>query len=207
MYIYSRSAVAAPGKAPAAMAFAVEAAARITKITGIPVSVYRANFGAPLGSILWSTRYDSHQQMADAQAKWTADAAMTAFAATAVGLFQPTLTDGLTEIVSTSMAAPSAVVSATQATIANGKIAEAMELGVAIQAAIAKATGLGAAFCADVYGNYGGVRWLVGAASMAEVDAGRTAMNADPTFQSLVAKAGDCYLAGSGQIGLITKVN
>ena len=129
MYIYSRTAVAAPGKAVAAMAFAVEAAARITKITGIPVSTYRANFGMPLGSILWSTRYDSHAQMADAQAKWTSDASMTAFTATAVDLFQPTLSDGLTEIVATTMAGPAAIVSATQATIANGKIAEAMEIG------------------------------------------------------------------------------
>lgn len=207
MYIYSRTAVAAPGKAVAAMAFAVEAAARITKITGIPVSAYRFNFGAPLGSILWSTRYDSHQQMADAQAKWTSDAAMVAFTATATDLFQPTLTDGLGEVVSTTMAGPAAVVAVTLATAANGKIAEAMELGVEIQAAVAKATGLGTAFCADVYGAYGGVRWLIGGASMADIDAGRAAMNADSAFQKLVAKAGDVYLAGSGQTGLITKVN
>ncbi len=207
MYIFSRTAVAAPGKAPAAMAFAVEVAAKVTSISGIPLNVYTASFGLPLGSILWSSRVDSHVQLADLQAKVLGDAGYMAMIEKGTELFAPGITDGLTEIVSTSMAAPAAVVSATQATIANGKIAEAMELGVAIQAAIAKATGLGTAFCADVYGAYGGVRWLVGAASMAEVDAGRAAMNADPTFQSLVAKAGDCYLAGSGQIGLITKIN
>lgn len=207
MYLFSRTALAAPGKAPAAMAFAVEVAAHVGSITGIPLNVYTATFGMPLGTILWSSRVDSHAQLAEIQAKTFADAGYMAMVENATDLFQPGITDGLTEIVSTSMAAPSAVVSATQATIANGKIAEAMELGVAIQAAVAKATGLGTAFCADVYGAYGGVRWLIGGASMADMDAGRTAMNADPTFQSLVAKAGDCYLAGSGQIGLITKIN
>lgn len=207
MYIFSRTAVAAPGKAPAAMAFAVEVAAKVATLTGIPLSVYTGTFGVPLGTILWSSRVDSHVQLAEIQAKTLGDAGYMAMVESATDLFQPSITDGLTEIVSTSMAGPSAVVSATQATIANGKIAEAMELGVAIQAAVAKATGLGTAFCADVYGAYGGVRWLIAAASMAEVDAGRAAMNADPTFQSLVAKAGDVYLAGSGQIGLITKIN
>ncbi len=207
MYIFSRTAVVAPGKAPAAMAFAVEVAAKAASISGIPLNVYTAAFGMPLGTILWSSRVDSHAQLGEMQAKILGDAGYMAMVEKATDLFQAGIQDGLTEIVSTTMAAPAAVVSATQATIANGKIAEAMELGVAIQAAVAKATGLGTAFCADVYGAYGGVRWLIGGASMADLDAGRAAMNADPTFQSLVAKAGDCYLAGSGQIGLITKIN
>lgn len=207
MYIFSRTAVAAPGKAVAAMTFAVEVAAKVTAITGIPISAYRANFGAPLGSILWSARYDTMAQSADVEAKLGVDSGYTEFVNSATDLFHPAITDGLTEIVSTTMSAPAAVVSATQAVMVSGKIAEAMELGVAIQQAVAKATGLGTAFCADAFGAYGGVRWLIGAASMAEMDAGRAAMNADPTFQSLVAKAGDVYLAGSGQIGLITKLN
>ena len=207
MYIFSRTATTAPGKEVAAMAFAVETAAKAASITGIPCSAYRANFGLPLGTILWSARHDSHAQLAEFEAKLAGDAGWATLTAKAPELFGPVWTDAFTEVVSTSMAAPAAVVSVTMATAANGKIAEAMELGVAIQAAVAKATGLGTAFCADVYGAYGGVRWLIGAASMAEVDAGRAAMNADPTFQSLVAKAGDCYLAGSGQIGLITKIN
>ena len=93
------------------------------------------------------------------------------------------------------------------ATIANGKIAEAMELGVAIQAAVAKATGLGTAFCADVYGTYGGVRWILGGGSIADLDKARTAMNTDTAVQALVGKAGDVYLAGSGQNSLLTKIN
>ena len=32
-------------------------------------------------------------------------------------------------------------------------------------------------------------------------------MNADATLQSLVGKAGDCYLAGSGQNSLLSKIN
>ena len=42
---------------------------------------------------------------------------------------------------------------------------------------------------------------------MADMGAGRAAMNADPTFQTLIVKAGDAYLAGSGHNGLITKIN
>ncbi len=207
MYIFSRTATAAPGKAVAAMTFAVEVAAKVTAITGVPISAYRANFGAPLGGILWSARYDTMAKSAEVEAKLAADAGYTAFVNSASDLFHPIITDGLTEIVSTTMSAPAAIVSATQAVMVSGKIAEAMELGVAIQQAVAKATGLGTAFCADAFGSYGGVRWLIGAATMAEMDAGRAAMNADPTFQALVVKAGDLYLAGSGQVGLITKIN
>lgn len=207
MYLFSRTATSVPGKNVAAITFAVEVAAKVTSITGIPVNVYRANFGAPLGSVLWSARYDSHAQLGECEAKLFADAGYKAMEASAADLFHPTVANGLTEVVSTTMAGPAAIVSVTQAVITNGKIAQAMELGVAIQQAVAKATGLGTAFCADVYGAYGGVRWLIGASSMADVDAGRAAMNADPTFQSLVTQAGDVYLAGSGQIGLITKMN
>ena len=207
MYIFSRSAVAAPGKIGAAMAFAVEVAAHVTSVSGIPLSVYRGNFGAPMGTIMWTARYDSQAQSADVEAKLFIDAGYTAMIDKAADLFQPVATDALTEIVSTTMAAPSAVVAVTMATAANGKIAEAMELGVALQEAVAKATGLGTAFCADVYGAYGGCRWLIGASSMADMDAGRAAMNGDSAFQKLVAKTGDIYLAGSGQNGLITKIN
>lgn len=207
MYIFSRTATALPGKQVAAMAFAVETAAMAASITGIPVSAYRANFGLPLGTIVWSSRQDSHAQLSEFEAKLNGDPGWATVTSKASELFGPVWTDGFTEIVSTTMAGPAAVVSATMATAANGKLAEAMELGVEIQQAVAKATGLGTAFCADVYGAYGGVRWLIGGASMAEVDAGRAAMNADPDFQKLVAKAGEVYLAGSGQIGLITKLN
>ena len=207
MYIFSRSAVIAPGKIAPAMTFAIEVAAKVTSITGIPVSTYTTTFGAPLGTVLWSARYDSQAQSADVAAKLGVDAGYAAFTEQAPALFGPVWTDGFTEIVSTTMAGPAAVVAVTMATAANGKIAEAMELGVAIQEAVAKATGLGTAFCADVYGAYGGVRWLIGGASMADMDAGRAAMNADPAFQTLIGKAGEVYLAGSGQNGLITKIN
>ena len=207
MYIFGRTGVAAPGKTAAAMTFAIEVAAKVTSITDIPLNVYRGNFGGPLGTILWSSRYESQAQAFEVEAKVLGNASYLAMVDSATDLFLPTVTDGLTEIVSTSMAAPAALVAVTMATIANGKIAEAMELGVAIQAAVAKATGLGTAFCADVYGTYGGVRWILGGGSIADLDKARAAMNTDTALQALVGKAGDVYLAGSGQNSLLTKIN
>ena len=79
--------------------------------------------------------------------------------------------------------------SSTVAVPANGKIAEAVAFGVKTQTRLAT-TGLTTAFGTSVFGAYGGVGWLVGADTLAELDTLQHFMTTDAEFGTMVAEAG-----------------
>ena len=59
MFLYTRASLALPSKQIEATTFALEAAERVSKITGVDVHVTSAMFGAPIGSLRWSGFFDS----------------------------------------------------------------------------------------------------------------------------------------------------
>ena len=59
MYLFSRGTIAALGRQFDAIPAAIEVGAMVTKITGREVNVFTARFGAPQGSVMWSSRADS----------------------------------------------------------------------------------------------------------------------------------------------------
>ena len=206
MYLFTRTATISPEHQLDGMAFVVNIAAKAASITGVPASVYRVAFGAPLGSVLWSSVFESHAALEAAEQKLMADAGYVEATTTSSHLFTGTVDDALATPVSSTLTAPNASYWVTQATITGGKLTQAVELGVEIQTHIAEVTGQPTAFLTDTYGPFGQVRWLTGANSAAEMDKVRDTLGTDPKFLSLVGRAGDCFAQGSGHSVLIHKV-
>lgn len=206
MYLFTRTATINPEHQLKGMAFVVDIAAKAASITGVPANVYRVSFGAPLGSVLWSSIFESHAALEAAEQKLMADPAYVKATTTSTHLFTGTVDDALATPVTSTLTAPNASYWVTQASIAGGKLTKAIELGSAIQAHIAEATGAPSAFLTDSYGPFGQVRWLTGADSAAELDKVRDTLLVDPTFLGLVEQAGDCFAQGSGHSVLIHRV-
>ena len=207
MYIFSRAGTIKPDHLIDGSTYAVEVAAKVKAITGTTVNVYRSLYGQPLGTVLWTVRAETQAELADLAAKLAADPGYVTMTQKGASLFTGNHVTALGSIVSSTLLAPKPIVAAVQAVIANGKIAKAMEFGVAAQALVAKISGLPTAFVSDTFGTFGGVRWLTGADTMEQIDHLQQVMATDKSYQALVETAGDLFIEGSGQNGLIQKIN
>lgn len=208
MYIFSRTATIKPEHLDEGIAFAVEIAAHVTTVTGKAVNVFNLTFGAPMGTVMWSSRHESQAEAADISAKLLVDPGYMASVKAHVHLLVSSPTDALVNVVSSTLEAqPRSIYEITRSTIANGKFAKAMAFGVKAQEFVAKATGLPTAFTSSVYGAYGEVGWLVGGSSMADIDLLREVESGDPAFLALLEEAGDLFVEGSGTNSLIEKLN
>ncbi len=155
----------------------------------------------------FSCRVESQAALGDLFAMLAADASYAQAVQDAAHVFDGTATDALTSVVSSNLTAPKPIVWGTQATIANGKFAAAMALGVEIQGFVSTVTGLPTAFCSDPYGAYGQVRWLTSADTMADMDHVSEVLSTNAEFASMLDRAGACFLPGSGQNALLQQID
>lgn len=207
MYIFSRTAKIVGAKAAEATSFAVDIAGEVKSITGVNVNVYQVAFGAPMGTIVWSARFDTQAALAANSGTLAANASYVAKTAAAAELFEGDFVDRLNLVVSSSLAAPKSVVQATQATILGGRYAQGYELGVKFQETVARVTGQTTAFVAAQYAAVGGVGWLAAADSVGELEEGQGKLNTDPGWNELITHVGEVYAAGTGQSMLMMKIN
>lgn len=207
MLIFARTATVSPGHQLAGMTFAVEIATRVSEITGAKLSVYQSVFGLPLGTVMWTERLETIAELGEQTSKLMANPAYVDAIEKAGHLFGPIGEDMLINVVATSSTGPKPITISTTATVALGKFEDAMEFGVAVQQHVAKTTGFGTSFATDVFGTYGGVRWLTGVDTMAEVDKFQASLGSDSDLIKMVSSAGDLFVPGSGRNGLIQKIN
>lgn len=190
------------------MTFAVEIAEKVTSVMGVLLGVYGVRFGAPLGSVMWTLRAESEAELADRSAKLIADPGYQEMIAKGIGLFAGPPTDSVSTVVSSTLTpTPKRIYAVTRAVMANGKLRQAMEFGVRVQGYLTTASGLSTAFLSSRYGEYGGVGWLLGADTMAEIDAANALEASDEKFQALLDEAGGLFVEGSGHNSLIEKLN
>jgi hypothetical protein len=207
MYIFSRTRQARPDKVLDAIPSAIEIAQKVTTITGMEVHVWSVRFGQPTGTIMWSARIDSQAELFESTEKMMADATYLDMAMSLADQFEGPATDQLVRIVSgTPSEAPAKFISTTQAVMANGNYAKAIEFGVKMQEFVAKSLDQPTVFGTATYGGFADVIWLTGADSMAEVDAGTDWQNSDADYHKLVESAGGLFVEGSGQNGLLERL-
>jgi hypothetical protein len=139
MYIFSRRVTARPDQLAQGLAAAVEIGQKASTVAGRPIGVYHARFGAPMGSILYSTRVETMAELEAMTNKMSADKKYAEWIAPMRAMFTPP-EDAVVSIISSSITAPGArYVSGTMAIPANGKVAAAVEFGVKVQSHMSNA--------------------------------------------------------------------
>ena len=153
MNLFSRTATVDPAHAVEAMGFAVEIGRYVAKATGMELGVWTVLYGAPVGTVSWSARVDSHAAMGAATATLAADAEYQRRLTEAAPLFAGPIEDLFLEFVAT--AGPGRpvgdVVSIVTAGCANGQIGAAMAWGVDIMQHVAGVTGNDVSFVRSLY--------------------------------------------------------
>jgi len=208
MYLFNRTRQAKTNKLMEATAAAVDIASDVTSLTGMEIYVWTFRFGAPVGTMMWSARLDSQTQLFEATEKMVADQGYVDKAMAMAELFDGPAVDAMFRVISgTPSDAPSKFIETTQATMANGKYAEAMEFGVKMQQHVATALGMPSIFGAATYGGFADVGWIVGGNSMADIDRGDDWQTTDTDYHALVQSAAGLFVEGSGQRALLEKIN
>jgi hypothetical protein len=209
MHLFTRTRTINTANAPEALAFSVEHAQYVSKVTGLDVIPWATVYGDPVGTISSSVRVESQAAMGAALATLAADAGYQKRVAEAAGRFFVGPTEDLIgEIVTFSGSGGSdgSFAWVVTAQCAPGRIAEAMTWGVDIRNHVTKVTGLDGTFVRGLYGPWASVAWVTLAETLEEVDGSVAALAADATYLERVDDAGALFLPGSAHERLIRRL-
>jgi len=188
MYLFNRTRSARPEKFTEAMTWAVQIAEKASSILGTKVSVWGTVLSPDISTLSWTCAFDTLADWADRSAGLAADQDYASSVTAAAPLFHGPVSDSMSGLISGMSGNPEAnnFVAVVRATAASGHLAGAVQHGAALAAAATATGGLNTVFGSSVTGNYGGVIWLTGAPTMAELEASMNKTNADPAFVALV---------------------
>lgn len=208
MYLFNRTRQAKSDRLIDATAGAVEIATKVTQLTGLEIYVWTFRFGQPVGTMMWSARLEHQADLFTATEKMAADPGYIDMAMGMADLYEGNGVDAMFTVVSgTPSDSPSKFIQLTQATMSNGKYAEAMAFGVDMQEFIATERGQPTMFGASTYGGFADVGWIVGADSVAQIDDGNAWEMSNADYHAKVQSAAGLFVEGSGQQSLLEKLN
>ena len=209
MHLFTRVNTVNPERTLEAIAFSLDIAAYVNETTDLELGVWSAVYGAPLGTISWTTRVDSQAAMGAAGDKLEADAKYQAKIADAAGLFTGLPEDQLTEFIGFAGSGTGAgqYATVTMAQCAPGKIAEAMAWGVDMMNLVQKVTGMDSSVGRAVYGPFATMGWITLAPDLAAVDAAGEAIGGDPTYIERLDQGGELFTQGSASSRLLRRLN
>ena len=207
MLLFSRT-ITLTGGIRQTMPIVSDIAAYVNEHTSLAVAVRTVLFGAPLGTLAFTTRVESHEELFEATSGLNTDDAFQDLVERVSPFLAGPPHDQLREIIHGAQAesAVGQVAQLVTATAAAGKLGAAMAFGVEITDHVSSATKSSIAFCRNLYGPFGGVSWISTVADMAAADAAGAALAADASYLEAVDKAGDIFEPGSGLVSLSQRI-
>lgn len=207
MYLFSRVATANPNRFPESIEWAVKIAKRVESTSGASIRVYTSVFGDSMNTLSWGTTYTSLGEMQAVKDKLLADSGYQAEIKDAEGLFVGAPQDLLLRIVAASFDAhPKRYYHNVSFEAAPGKAAEALAIGVKLQAHITSALGCQSLFGTSPYGPNGSAALIIGVDSLDELDTYFAKRSKDAAMGSLMTEASLLVRPGSGHSRLIERI-
>jgi hypothetical protein len=207
MYLFSRNAKAAPGKVFEATAAAVEIGQKASAASGLDIQTWSHRFGQPIGSISWTCRVESHAEFHAATEKMLADSGYVEMQQAIAELLDEGEGDAMLNMVAgVPSDTPAKFYTTTRATITQGKLGAAMQWGAEITDYVLNGVGRSGAFFASAYGGFSDVAWLIGHDTIEQVDELAAWQASDAEYVKRVDDAGQMFIPGSGQNGLVERI-
>ena len=191
------------------IAFSTDMAGHVSATTGVEVGLWNVQFGAPIGTFVYSARVEGLAHLASITSTLMADADYHDLLARGAEYISAPGEDTLaTPLHGGDGDAPpvGTVVTATTAVVAGGKYAEASAWGVDMSVLSEKVTGYPVGFYMYGFGTFGGVAWLSGAPDPAAAEAAGDTLNADADYLAKLGDVGDLFIPGSGNRSLATRI-
>jgi hypothetical protein len=201
MYLFSRRARLATGNLRESAAWAVAITEKVNQITELNVGLWTSVFSPGLGELVWATFVEDLLTIEAAEAKLMVDDGYVALVDQGAAFSDGNgADDTLSQLVHGDIDPNRQIsyVSVVDSSIAGGKLARGMEVGVEIAQRASKVTGLASSFLADMTGGYGRVRWITGYENVAQLQAANEALGADQSFTAFVDKQAGVYMEAPG---------
>jgi hypothetical protein len=209
MYLFSRLATLG-GNERSALTWAAEMTSYVNDHSDHNLTLWRTDFGYPVGTVAWSAWADSMDSLNKGFAGLADDDGYYDLLDKGEAFTTDPPQDQLRQAIhgGPGEAPPplGAVTSITTAVAAGGQYAEAMTWGVEMAQLVQEITGQTSLFMSDVYGTFGQVTWLTGAADMAAVDASTDAIAANAEYLGRLGAVGDLFVPASGHQRLVTRI-
>ena len=189
--------------------YAAEMRAYVTEATGVEVSLWNVQFGAPLGTMVYSARVEGLAQLTEIDNTLMADPAYHEKLAQGADYLDGATEDAIAEPLhgGDGDAPPvGTVITATRAVMSGGRYTEAIAWGVEMAIHSEKVTGYPVGFFLESFGTFGSVAWIGGAPDAATADAAGTALNSDATYLEKLGDVGHLFVPMSGSRTLATRV-
>jgi hypothetical protein len=209
MYLFSRLATLR-GNERNSMAWAAKINGYVDAHSDHDLTLWRADFGHPVGTVAWAAWVESHAALNAGFAKLVEDDGYfdlldegQEFLAEAPEDFFRQALHG-----SPGEAAPpvGAVSTVTTAVVAGGRYDQGISWGIEMAQLVEEVTKLTTVFLLDSYGTFGQVTWLTGAPDLAAADAASEAINSNDKYMKRLGDAGELFVPGSGQRRLMTRI-
>ncbi len=191
MYLFSRRLRLSGTRVRDAVAMAVEVTQKVNQITGQQVLLSTPVFSPGTQTLIWGTAVPDLATLEAAGDKLQVDDGFNDLVERMVPLVIPgSLDDQLRSIISgpTEPDRSAEYYAVVRTSIAAGKFADGMALGVEIAERAKAITGVPTIFAADATGLYGGVAWLTGYPNVGALERAQTALNSDKSFVEFIDK-------------------
>ena len=209
MYLFSRLATLR-GDARKSMAWAASMAGYVDAHSDHDVSLWRADFGYPVGTVAWSAWVDSHADLNAGFATLADDDGYFKMLNDGEDFLTTPAEDFLRQALQggpgPNPPAIGAVTTVTTAVVAGGQYEAGVSWGIEMAQLVEEITKLPTMFLLDAYGTFGQVTWLSGAPDMAAADTASDAINANDKYMKRLGDAGDLFVPSSGHRGLVTRI-
>jgi hypothetical protein len=196
------------GPALEVAAYAAEMRAYVAGATGVDVGLWNVQFGAPLGTMVYSARVDGLAQLTEINDTLIADPVYHEKLAQGADYVNGPTEDALAEPLhgGEGDAPVGTVITATRAVMIGGRYTEALAWGVEMAIHSEKVTGYPVGFFLESFGTFGSVAWIGGAPDAAAADAAGSALNADAVYLEKLGDVGQLFVPMSGSRTMATRV-
>jgi hypothetical protein len=174
----------------------------------LDVSVWLADFGLPLNTIVWNAVVESQAQLADATAPLLAHDGYLDHLEAGQEFITVPGEDALREMVhgTPTENQVGSVAHVTTGTANVDRIGDAMAWSIEIAQYVEKLTGHGVSVWSSAFGQMGEITFISVGASVAEAEAANNATNADAGYIERLHASKDLWVPGSGQVGRFTRI-
>jgi hypothetical protein len=209
MYLFSRLATLR-GNERNSLAWAAKMNGYVDSLSDHSLTLWRADFGYPVGTVAWAAWVESHAALAAGFSKLVdddgyfdlLDEGQEFLAEPAQDFFRQAL-HGSPGDEGPPVGAVSTV---TTAVVAGGQYDHGVTWGIEMAQLVEEITGRTTMFLLDAYGTFGQVTWLSGAPDLAAADAAGAAINANDKYLKRLGDAGELFVPGSGHRRLMTRI-
>jgi hypothetical protein len=200
MFLFSRRARLAGGRTQESLRWAAEITDAVNEHSTVPMTLWSGILGPEVGTLAWSAFVPDLTSVQQTMDRLAADESFVALADTGASLLRGGVDDTLAQIVHGEPNPGRDVnyVAVVQAVCANRNLGRGLSIGVEIAQMAEKITGTATMFGSSVTGPYGGVAWLTGFETIAELEARQQALATDAGWLDVLDReAGTAYQEGA----------